>query len=306
MKEICVVAPIYNESTIISEFIKQVSINLRMISNDYEIILVDDGSDDNSWEIISQEAQSDKKIKAIKLSRNFGHHYAITAGIHKANAKWTVVMDADLQDRPEVIQDLYKKAIEGFQVVFVSRTNRPESFLYMLAQKIFYKSLNILSGLKFDSRQANFSIISFTVVEAFKNFPENSRFYVSTIKWLGFKMGEIKADHGTRFSGKPSYTIKKRLKLATDIILSFSDRPLKFAIGLGLVLAIFACTMTGWIFWQASQSDTVVLGWPSIMASIFFVGGAVLTVLGILGIYLDKVFSEVKRRPLYIIEFEID
>jgi dolichol-phosphate mannosyltransferase len=301
MKEISVVAPIFNEETTIPEFIKQVSSHLSSISSDYEIILVDDGSKDKSWEIIMQEAAKNHKIKAIKLSKNFGHHYALTAGLHNSNSKWTVVMDSDLQDRPSVIKDLYEKAIEGYEVVFVSRINRPESFIYLFAQKIFYYLLNILSGLKFDSKQANFSIINHTVVKAFKSFPENARFYGSTIRWLGFNTAEVQAEHGTRFSGKPSYTFRKRIKLAADIILAFSDRPLKFAIGFGLILAFFATIMAGWIFWGAIHSDFVVLGWPSIMAAIFFVGGSNLIVLGILGIYLGRVFREVKNRPLYII-----
>ena len=305
MLEISVVAPIYNEEQTISEFVKQVTNTLNQISIDYEIILVDDGSDDNSWEKIKTEVISNSNIRGIKLSRNFGHHYAISAGLHKANAKWIVVMDSDLQDRPDVIKDLYSKAKEGYEVVFVSRINRPESFGYLFLQKIFYKLLNLFSGLKFNSRQANFSIIGHKVVDAFRQFPENARFYGSTIKWLGFKTTQINAPHGTRFSGKPSYTFKKRVKLALDIILSFSDRPLKFAIYFGTFMASIAIIMSVWIVWGALNGEFVVLGWASLMASIFFVGGSILIVLGILGIYLGRVFNEVKNRPLYVISDEI-
>jgi dolichol-phosphate mannosyltransferase len=305
MQEISVVAPIYNEEQTISEFVKQVTNTLNQISIDYEIILVDDGSNDNSWETIKTEVLSNSNIRGIKLSRNFGHHYAISAGLHKVNSKWTVVMDSDLQDRPDVIKDLYSKAKEGYEVVFVSRINRPESFGYLFLQKIFYKLLNLFSGLKFNSRQANFSIIGHKVVDAFRQFPENARFYGSTIKWLGFKTTEINAPHGTRFSGKPSYTFKKRVKLALDIILSFSDRPLKFAIYFGTFMALIAIIISVWIVWGALNDEFVVLGWASLMASIFFVGGSILIVLGILGTYLGRVFSEVKNRPLYVISDEI-
>lgn len=305
MQEICVVAPIYNEEQTISEFVKQVTNTLSQISIDYEIILIDDGSKDSSWGKIKKEVVSNSKVRGIKLSRNFGHHYAISAGLHKANAKWTVVMDSDLQDRPDVIKDLYSKAKEGYEVVFVSRINRPESFGYLFLQKIFYKLLNLFSGLKFNSRQANFSIIEDKVVNAFRQFPENSRFYGSTIKWLGFKTTEINAPHGTRFSGKPSYTFKKRVKLALDIILSFSDRPLKFAIYFGTLMALLAIIISVWIVWGALNDEFVVLGWASLMASIFFVGGSILIVLGILGTYLGRVFNEVKNRPLYVISDEI-
>jgi dolichol-phosphate mannosyltransferase len=298
MHEISVVAPIYNEEQTISEFVKQVTNTLNQISIDYEILLVDDGSNDNSWEKIKTEVMSNSNIRGIKLSRNFGHHYAISAGLHKANAKWIVVMDSDLQDRPDVIKDLYSKAKEGYEVVFVSRINRPESFGYLFLQKIFYKLLNLFSGLKFNSRQANFSIIGHKVVDAFRQFPETARFYGSTIKWLGFKTTQINAPHGTRFSGKPSYTFKKRVKLALDIILSFSDRPLKFAIYFGTFMASIAIIISVWIVWGALNGEFVVLGWASLMASIFFVGGSILIVLGILGINLGRDFNGLKNSPL--------
>jgi glycosyltransferase involved in cell wall biosynthesis len=305
MIEVSVVAPIFNEEQTISEFVKQVTNSLKQLTDEFEIILVDDGSSDNSWEEVKKEAQNNRKVKGLKLSRNFGHHYAISAGLHKSNANWTVVMDSDLQDRPDVIKDLYSKAKEGYEVVFVSRTNRPESYSYLFLQKLFYKLLNLFSGLKFNSKQANFSIINYKVVNAFRSFPEKSRFYGSTIKWLGFKTAEINAPHGARFSGRPSYTFKKRVKLALDIILAFSDRPLKFAIFFGTFMALFAIVFSFWIVWGALNDNFEVLGWPSLMATIFFVGGSILIVLGILGTYLGRVFNEVKNRPLYIISEEI-
>jgi dolichol-phosphate mannosyltransferase len=210
-------------------------------------------------------------------------------------------MDGDLQDRPEVIPELYKKAQTGFDVVFVSRKNRPEKLYYRMAQKIFYLILRSLSGIDFDSTQANFSIISKKVVEAFKIFPENARFYGSTIKWLGFNRSFIYADHGVRYSGKPSYTLRKRIKLASDIILSFSERPLKFAIGFGIIISTFAIIGAFWIIYGAIKWGYSVNGWSSLIFSIFFLGGSILIVLGIIGIYLGRVFQESKKRPLYII-----
>ena len=221
MAHLSVVVPVYNESSLIKELVKRVKVNVQLITEDFEIILIDDGSYDQTWELIESEANQEKRIKGVKFSRNFGHHYAITAGLHNAIGEWVVVMDGDLQDRPEVIPDLYKKAQMGFDVVFVSRQNRPEKLYYRIAQKFFYRILRLLSGIDFDSSQANFSIISKKVVQAFKIFPENARFYGSTIKWLGFERSFILADHGNRHSGKPSYTLKKRAQLAFDIIFSF-------------------------------------------------------------------------------------
>jgi len=302
MTHLTVVIPVYNESSLIKELIKRVKQNVELITQDFEIILVDDGSQDETWNLIELESKIEKKVKGIKFSRNFGHHYAITAGLHNANGDWVVVMDGDLQDRPEVIPDLYKKAQEGFEVVFVSRRNRPEKFYYRMSQKFFYWILRLLSGIDFDSRQANFSIISKKVVEAFKNFPENARFYGSTIKWLGFKRSFILADHGLRHSGKPSYTLKKRIKLATDIILSFSERPLKFAISLGLIMSTLAMFATIWIIYGNFKWGFTQIGWPSLISAVLFSTGIILVVIGILGIYLGETFKQVKNRPLYVID----
>ena len=302
MSLITVVAPIYNEDKNIDEFIMRVKKNLELITSDYKILLVDDGSEDMSWKKIKEACEQSSKVVGLKLSKNFGHHYAITAGIHACNSEWVIVMDSDLQDRPEVIPDLYSKAVEGFDVVLVNRVDRPESFFYMCIQKLFYFALKTLSGVNFDSRQANFSIISKKVVESFKLFPEKARFYPSTLKWLGFKREEINAAHGTRFGGKASYSVKKRIKLAMDVILSFSDRPLKFAIGLGVIISIISYLMLIWILYRKLTTGFSVEGWTSIMAFTFFMGGTILVVLGINGIYLGKIFDQVKNRPLYIIE----
>jgi dolichol-phosphate mannosyltransferase len=301
MTHLSVVVPVFNESSLIEELLKRVINNVKLVTADFEIIIVDDGSQDQTWELIVAEAKKETRIKGIKFSRNFGHHYAITAGLHNSNGEWVVVMDGDLQDRPEVIPELYKKAQEGFDVVFVSRQNRPEKFYYQIAQKFFYWILRTLSGINFDSTQANFSIISRKVVEAFKIFPENARFYGSTIKWLGFNRSFIYADHGVRHSGKPSYTLRKRIKLASDIILSFSERPLKFAIGFGIIISTIAIIGAFWIIYGAIQWGYSVIGWSSLIFSIFFLGGSILVVLGIIGIYLGRVFQESKKRPLFII-----
>jgi dolichol-phosphate mannosyltransferase len=301
MTHLSVVVPVYNESYLIEELVKRVKENIKLITEDFEVILVDDGSQDQTWELIEFESKSDKRIKGIKFSRNFGHHYAITAGLHNAKGDLVVVMDGDLQDRPEVIPDLYGKSQEGYDVVFVSRRNRPEAFIYLLFQRLFYFMLRKLSGINFDSSQANFSIINRKVVEAFKAFPENSRFYGSTILWLGFKRTQIQAQHGIRFAGKSSYSIGKRLKLALDIILAFSERPLRFAIGLGMTISIFSLIGAIGIIIRNYFWGFTVIGWASLVTSIFFIGGVTLTVLGIQGIYIGRIFQQVKNRPLFII-----
>ena len=306
MTHISVVIPVLNEEKLITELVSRVTKNLEVFDNKYEVIIIDDGSSDQTWESIQDQCQKNPRVMGVKLSKNFGHHYAITAGLDISKGDWVVVMDGDLQDRPEVIPDLYKKASEGFDVVFVSRSNRPETFYYKLLQKVFYFLLRTLSGIDFDSRQANFSIINRKVVEAFKKFPENARFYGSTIKWLGFKRTYIEASHGERFSGKPSYTLKKRVNLALDIILSFSDRPLKFAIGIGIFMSILSFSLIFWIVLGVLNWGFTQVGWPSLMAVILLIGGVVLIVLGIIGTYIGRIFREVRNRPLYIIDQQVN
>ena len=306
MPHLSVVVPLYNESSLIGELVSRVKNSLESVTEDFEIILVDDGSLDKTWELIEIEAEKEKRIKGIKFSRNFGHHYAITAGLHNSSGEWVIVMDGDLQDRPEVIPDLYNKAVSGFDIVFVSRQKRPEKNYYLVAQKIFYWGLKRLSGIDFDSSQANFSIINKKVVEAYKRFPENARFYGSTIKWLGFSSGNIFADHGTRHSGKPSYTLKKRINLASDIIFSFSDRPLKFSVYFGILVSFQAILGAVWILFRSLRWGYEVSGWPSLIISIVFFSGIIISILGVIGIYVGRVYREVKNRPLYVLDRTIN
>ena len=301
MEFISVVVPVLNEESLVKELIKRIDTVLKNLSNNYKIIVIDDGSSDETWNSIIDTKIEINDVLAIKLSRNFGQHYAISAGLAHCNSEWVVVMDGDLQDRPEVIPKLLEKALEGHDIVFVNRENRPESLIYKLAQKLFYAILNALSGLNLDSRQANFSIINKKVVDSFNKYSETTRFYASTIKWLGFNRAEIFADHGTRLNGKPSYTFKKRIKLASDIILSFSERPLKFAINIGIFFSAISMILTGQMVWTAITKGYEVLGWASVIISITFFSGIILIVLGIVGLYLAKIFTEVKNRPIYII-----
>ena len=306
MTHISIVIPVLNEDQLIHELISRVIYSAETITEDFEIVIVDDGSVDKTWFKIKIESEIDNRVKGIKFSRNFGHHFAITAGVHKAQGDWVVVMDGDLQDRPEVIPELYKKAIEGFDIVFVLRQGRKENLIYLLAQRFFYLLLNALSGIKFDYRKANFSIISRKVVEAFKEFNEYSRFYGSTIKWLGFNHTEISALHGSRYAGKTSYSIKSRLKLASDIIFSFSERPLKYSIVIGFLISLTAVASSFWIVFSSIVWGYAVLGWASLMVITLFVGGIVLITLGIVGVYIGRIFQEVKSRPKYIVEESIN
>jgi len=306
MVYLSIVVPLLNEETLVTELIRRIRRSVEEVVKEYEILVIDDGSLDKTWELVQNESTEDPRVKGIKFSKNFGHHYAITAGLHEAKGDWVVVMDGDLQDRPEVIPQLIEEARKGFDIVFVSRVNRPEKNYYKVLQKIFYSLLRLLSGIKFDSRQANFSIINRKVVDAFKDFPENGRFYGTTIRWLGFKRSEILAQHGSRLSGKASYTFRKRINLALDIIVAFSDRPLKFVTGFGLSIALFSTGIFTWIFIQAFLFNIQFSEWTILWAALIFSTGSVLTVLGVVGIYIGRIFTQVKNRPLYIISERTD
>jgi len=306
LKTLSVVIPVYNETELIEELIGRTNKVLLEMAISYEILLVDDGSVDDSWTKITSLKARFPNLKSIKFSRNFGHHYAISAGLREVTGDFAVVMDGDLQDRPEVIPKLFQKIHEGFDVVFVARENRPESKLYLLLQRIYYFVLNTLSGLEFNSKYANFSIINRKVIDSFNLLSENTRFYGSSILWLGYKKGEVSAQHGTRFAGKPSYTISKRIRLALDVIIAFSDRPLKFAIYLGitqaLVSIIFVANLVSKYF-LGSNSESIQ---EIILASIFLSTGIIVLILGLIGIYIGRIYRETKMRPLFLISERID
>ena len=306
MKTLSVVIPVYNETELIEELIGRTNKVLLEMEISYEILLVDDGSVDDSWSKITSLKARFPNLKSIKFSRNFGHHYAISAGLREVTGDFAVVMDGDLQDRPEVIPKLFQKIHEGFDVVFVARENRPESKLYLVLQRIYYFVLNTLSGLEFNSKYANFSIINRKVIDSFNLLSENTRFYGSSILWLGYKKGEVSAQHGTRFAGKPSYTISKRIRLALDVIIAFSDRPLKFAIYLGitqaLVSIIFVVNLVSKYF-LGSNSESIQ---EIILASIFLSTGIIVLILGLIGIYIGRIYRETKMRPLFLISERID
>jgi glycosyltransferase involved in cell wall biosynthesis len=304
--KLSIIVPVLNETVLISELLKRIAFNVEKITSNYEIIIVDDGSQDDSWNEIVKAASDNSNIRGINFSKNFGHHYAITAGLNNADGDWIVVMDGDLQDRPEVIPDLYNKALEGFDIVYVSRQKRTESFAYLFLQRIFYLILNLISGLKFDYKQANFSIMNKKVLKSFNEIGENSRFYVSTLKWLGFKEGSISAQHGKRFAGKPSYTLRKRLKLALEIIISQSERPLRIAFFAGIIELIGSLIVALTLAVFAYQNKMENIFELAVLFVVIFCSATLKMIIGILGIYIGKNFIEVKKRPLYIINQRIN
>jgi glycosyltransferase involved in cell wall biosynthesis len=298
---ISVVIPIYRNEPFIDELYSRLTANLSTITGDFEIIFVNDGSPDNSWERIAGNAKKDPRVKGIRFSRNFGQHIAITAGVAQSSGDWVVVMDGDLQDRPEEIINLYRKASEGYDVVFARRQVRKDTFFRNICSRMFYKFFDLLAGSKTDATVANFGIYSRKVIDSFNKIQEHSRLFPLFIRWLGFNTAYIDVEHAERSTGKSAYTFRKKLDLALDTIVSMSNKPLKISIKLGLLISFLSFlygifTIMKYLLWGVP-----VMGWTSLMVSLYFIGGLLLSILGVLGIYIGKIFDEVKNRPLYII-----
>jgi dolichol-phosphate mannosyltransferase len=302
---ISVVSPVYQAEKIVAELVRQLHENLAAITEDYEIILVNDASPDNSWEAVVGECKKDSRVKGINLSRNFGQHYAITAGLCYAKGEWVVVMDCDLQDRPDEIPNLYRRAQEGWDIVYARRTGRKDKFSKKLFSKIFYVVFEYLSGTK-PHNNGNFGIYHSKVIVEYNKMKEYARSFGTLIQYLGFNSCEIDVRHGERFEGKSSYTLAKLLQLAFDIILSNSDKPLKLSIKFGFIISMFSFALALYNIIAKIIGINQLAGFTTTVFSIWFVGGIILFVLGIVGLYIERIFTQVKGRQLFIVKEEIN
>ncbi|MEI6437701.1 MAG: glycosyltransferase family 2 protein [Candidatus Omnitrophota bacterium] len=301
MAVISIVVPVYRAEDCLPELYRRLKESLHTISDDFEIVLVEDASPDHSWDVIAGLARADKRVKGVRLSRNFGQHYAITAGLDHCDGDWIVVMDCDLQDRPEEIPRLYRKALEGYDVVLAVRTGRRDSPMKCLTSWLFYKFFSYLSDIDYDPRVGNFRIISRRVRQNLLLIRERLRFFGGMVKWVGFSTASIEVDHASRFKGETTYTFRKLLTLTMDIIIAYSDKPLRITIGFGFMMALFSFIMGCHIMLRALIHASPVAGWSSLIVSLYFIGGIIIFILGIIGIYLGKTFDEAKKRPLYIV-----
>lgn len=299
---ITVVIPVYKCCGALREIYDRLNKTLSLITDKFEIIFVNDASPDNSWEIIKELANLDNRVKGIKLSKNFGQHYAITAGLDFVQGEWVVVMDCDLQDKPEEIIKLYNKAKEGYDIVFGRRINRKDNFFKKMSSKLFYIIFNYFTDNNLDCSSANFSIVNIKVIDVMKKFKEQNRFYYIFLNYVGFNKTYIEIEHSERKEGKSSYSLKKLSKLALDIIISYSNKPLRISIIFGFIMSFLSFLYGLFIVLKYFLYKITIPGWTSLIVSLFFIGGLILSNLGILGIYIGKIFNEVKGRPLYIIE----
>ena len=302
---ISIVSPVYRAEKILPILVSEINLVMERIGEDYEIILVDDRSPDNSWEVMKVLSSQNPKIKSIRLSRNFGQHSAIFAGLTKTKGDWVVVMDCDMQDQPKEIAKLYKKALEGYDIVLGQRENRKDKFLKKLSSKLFYKVFNYLSGGHFNNEIGNFGIYRKKAIDSILNINDYIKFFPLFINWVGFRNISIPIEHGEREEGKSSYSISRLLKLAFNVIVSFSDKPLRLFINFGLGISILSFILGIYYLYLSITHKITQPGFSSLILSIWFLSGIIISCIGIVGVYLGKTFDQAKNRPTFIIDEEL-
>ena len=298
--EISVVIPVYGCKAAIPELCQRIKDAVSPITEDFEIILVEDHCPQNSWEAIVPQCRQDSRVKGIRLSRNFGQASAIAAGIDECSGNWVVVMDCDLQDPPEAIPQLYNKAQEGFDVVFARRNDRKDSKLTLAFSRAFYRVYSYFVDAKVDPQIGNFSIASRTVIDNFRKMREHSRAYQLFISWLGFNQTAIDIESQERHSGKSSYNFRKKLRLASIWILSHSNKPLLLTIKFGFFVTFIAMVIMLILIISKLAGYDYLTGWLSSFVSIYFVGGLIMSSIGISGMYIGNIYTESKSRPIYV------
>ncbi len=302
-----VVIPLYNEEEVVLECVRRVSGVLEEIDGDYEVIFVNDGSHDKTMELVQGECSKNKKLKVLSFSRNFGHQIAITAGMDHAQGDAVIVMDADLQDPPEVIKDLIAKYKEGYDVVYAVRSKRKgETFFKKLTSKVFYRFLRYMCNIDIPVDTGDFRLISRKVCNVMKNLTERNRYVRGLVSWVGFKQAAVEYVREERFAGETKYPLRKMLKLSMDGITSFSTKPLTMSKNLGFLTAAAGFIYMIVVVLQKFVFGKTVQGWASLAVLILLLGGIQLIMLGFIGEYIARIFDESKNRPLYIIEEKIN
>lgn len=301
--QISVVLPIFNEETLLPTLFQRLDAVLNRHFSSYEVIFVNDGSKDNSLDIIKRLCSQNSSYKYISFSRNFGHQKALLAGIRKATGEAVVIMDADLQDPPEYIPTLYQKMKEGYEMVYAKRTHRKgESFFKRLTAKIFYRILSYFSPIEIPLDTGDFRIMTRKFVNNLKNLQEKNSYLRGQMAWLGFKNNFILYERDSRLAGKTKYSLKKMLVFALNGLTSFSNFPLQIASFLGILFSVVAFCIMLYAFYSKFILNQVVTGWTSIMVSTMFIGGIQLLCIGIIGEYISRIANDVRNRPDYIIE----
>lgn len=298
-----VVSPVYGAASSLKELVERIHSSVSQITDNYEIILVEDNSPDDSWKIIKEISETDSNVVGLSMSRNFGQQNAINAGLDYATGDWVVTLDCDLQDEPERIIDMYSEALKGFDVVFASRMNRQDSFMKKLFSKLFYSVMSYLTETVQDNSIANFVLYNRNVVQSMARVGDYYRYYPILNHWVGFRTTKLPIPHASRKDDKnSSYTFKKRLRLAYTTILAFSDKPLRLVLKLGITMVAICFLLALYYIIRYITNDIEVSGWLSLFLSLWLLSGIMIIILGLIGVYVGKIFDATKNRPTYLLK----
>ena len=304
---ISIVVPCYNEEEVIAETITQLSALCdSQLQYDFELIFVDDGSKDDTKNLLCAAALRDSRVKIVGFSRNFGHQIAVTAGVDATTGEAVVLIDADLQDPPTVIVEMIKQWRNGFDVIYGTRTLRPgESGFKKITAQAFYRLFNRVSEVPIPLDTGDFRLMGRNVVNILKTMPERDRFVRGMVSWVGFNQLALPYQRAERFAGETKYPLRKMVRFASDGILSFSAKPLRLATWMGFSAAVLALLGIVVVLAMRVLTSTWVPGWTAIMIALLFLGAAQLISLGILGEYIGRIYGEAKQRPLYVVRDRI-
>ena len=309
MKKISVIVPMYYEEKVAEECYNRLTNVLKNIKDyEYEIIVINDGSKDKTLEILEKLAQNDEKLKVISFTRNFGHQAAVTAGLKHVTGDAIVIIDADMQDPPELIPKMLKLWEDGNEIIYGKRKTREgETAFKLLTAKMFYNTLNALSDVEIPKDTGDFRLVDRKVVDTINLLPEHNKFLRGLFSWVGYKQTPFEYERKERYAGKTKYSLKKMLKLASDGIISFSNKPLKIVGGLGIISIIISiCILIYALLSYIFKLNNLSSGWTSLMVAITFFAGVQLLSMWIMSEYIGRIYDETKQRPQYIIDKKIN
>ena len=296
-----IVSPVYRAEKLVDQLVRRIKAAVEPLGLPFEIVLVDDRSPDDSWAAIVAQAQQDARVRGVRLSRNFGQHRAITAGLEQCRGQWIVVMDCDLQDQPEEIPALYAQAQRGYDLVFARRVARQDTWLKRMGSRAFYRVLSYLTETKQDPAIANFGIYHRKVIDGVLAMRESIRYFPTMVRWAGFRSSGIAVTHAEREGGS-SYTLRGLVNLALEVVLAYSDKPLRLTVKLGLIISLAAFGFVLLTLVRYLRGHSWEPGYVSVIVSIWFFAGLLLSVLGMVGLYIGKTFEQAKNRPLYLLD----
>jgi polyisoprenyl-phosphate glycosyltransferase len=299
---ISIISPVYKADQIIEKLVFEIQKTMQIINCSFEIILIDDRSPDNCWQVMQKLSEKFDNIKSIRLSKNFGENPAIIAGLQHAKGDWIVVMDCDLQDQPKEIIKLYSKALEGYDSVFARRKDRKDTFSKKLCSSFFSKVFGYLTDTDYDNSINNFGIYKRKVIKSVLKMNDFTKFFPLFVSFVGYNSAIIDVEHAARASGKSTYNMAKLLSLAFNVLISFSNKPLRLFVKFGMLISVLSLFIGYSTIMEYFRGDIPVVGYSSLMVSIWFLAGVNITIVGIVGIYIGKIFNQSKGREPFIVD----